>query len=119
MLITIGGAVVAGDFGTFSSTWGSSGAPSIAVATGGNVYRGNATITAGGATGIGANPTVVFTFPKAFTAAPVVLVGRSGTGAGGTSNFTVENISTTSCRIIYGGTPTATATYSFSWIIQE
>lgn len=114
-----GHAVVAGDFGTFSSTWGSSGAPSIAVATGGNVYRGNATITAGGATGIGANPTVVFTFPKAFTAAPVVLVGRSGTGAGGTSNFTVENISTTSCRIIYGGTPTATATYSFSWIIQE
>ena len=114
-----GHAVVAGDFGTFSSTWGSSGSPSIAVATRSNVYRGNATVTAGGATGIGANPTVVLTFPKAFTSTPFVLAGRSGTGTGGSSGWTVDNVSTTSARFTYAGTPTATASYSFSWMIME
>ena len=76
-------------------------------------------VTAGGATGIGANPTVVLTFPKAFTSTPFVLAGRSGPSTGGPSGWTVDNVSTTQARFTYAGTPTATASYSFSWMIME
>lgn len=109
-----GHTVAAVDIGTLTG-WGTGA--TVAVRSGSNVYRGEATFTAG--TTPAASPTAILTFPFSFGAAPFVLVNRSGTIAGGTSGFTADNITASQVRIQYAGTPSAGASYSVQWMIQE
>lgn len=114
-----GNSIVTGDFSALTG-WGA-GAAVTAVA--GTDSAGYVRITAG-ASGISANPSVLFTYHDgAWPAAPIIMTlcqPESGavtaaTGFGPTYTFGASNTTTISFVVI--GTPTINIVYRLSWMV--
>jgi hypothetical protein len=108
-----GSGLSSSDF-SLSSGWGSSA--SVYVSLGSTDQRGQIAVTANGA-GMAANPTVTLTFHNGtWFAAPFAVVGRNDPNTpAGTPTW---NTTPTTLVIMFPTTPTAGATYKFTWIIM-
>lgn len=113
-IMTIDGILlVAADF-ALSAGWGL--AASVAVGAFSTDQRGMITVTSAGV-GQGVNPTITLTFKDgAWPLAPFALSKMEG-GTGAITN-TTETTTTTTLVITFLGTPVATLTYTFDWIIM-
>jgi hypothetical protein len=95
------------------SGWGSSA--TVSIYAGSTDQRGQVVVTANGS-GIAASPTVTLTFHNGtwFTA-PFAIVGRNDANApAGTPTWSTTP---TTLVITFQGTPTAGATYKFTWMV--
>jgi len=96
---------------TLHANWGTT--PAVTIATGSNDQRGSISINTNAT--VGANPTVIHTFKRAYAHAPFVIVCKGD--ADDTEEFAVTAVSATAFTVQLVGTPTQDVDYAFNYFV--